>query len=203
MELWVGPAIVAAVVSGLINALGWFVTFRQSRRLEQLRRDEKVHDFQVALRAEIASDLLGLSVFDHAEVLSTVSRQYVEDKGFSVLVPHMASNTIFEAVIGEIHILPGEVIDPVVDYQRLRQTIERFATDLRSQSFAALPSERQLVMFGDYLKMMQRLQVLAERAVTALDNSLLISSRGAGPSNPPLEQASAAAASASGQEGAP
>lgn len=194
MDLWVGPAIVAAIVSGLINAAGWFVTFRQSRRLEQLRRDERVHDFQVAIRAEIASDLLGQTVFDHDDVYRSVAARYASEPGYSVLVPHLASNVIFEAVVKEIHVLPGEVIEPVVDYQRLRQTIERFASDLRATAFAALPAERQLAMFGDYLKMTERLQQLARRALVALDNSLGSSSRDGGQSSQPSAPAWAAAA---------
>lgn len=42
MELWVGPVIVAAIVSGLVSAAGWFVTSWQTIRLEERRRREKV-----------------------------------------------------------------------------------------------------------------------------------------------------------------
>ena len=203
MELWVGPAIVAAIVSGLINAAGWFVTFRQSRRLEQLRRDERIHDFQVAIRAEIASDLLGQTVFDHDELYGAVEAKYRTEAGYSVLVPHLASNVIFEAVVKEIHVLPGDVIEPLVDYQRLRQTIERFAADLRAPGFAALPAERQLAMFSDYLKMTGRLQQLARRALVALDNSLGFSTLDGGQSSQRSAPASVAAAAEQGERNEP
>lgn len=172
MELWIGPVIFAALLSGLVSAAGWFVNSWQTRRLEQLRRDERVHDFQVALRAEIGSDLVWMSVIDRGAFLAEIQRRYAEDSAYSVLVPHMAANVVFAAIVGEIHILPGDVIAPVVDYSRLRQTVEQFVTDLRGERFRQLAAERQLLMYSDYLDMLGRLEILAERAVSALAISL-------------------------------
>ena len=73
MNEWIGPAIIAAIVSGIVSAAGWFVNSWQERRLEKGRREEKVHDYQVALRAEIAGDLLNLRVADRAEFLAAVA----------------------------------------------------------------------------------------------------------------------------------
>jgi hypothetical protein len=56
VDAWVGPAIVAAVISGLVSLIVVQLNFRQGRRLEQARRDEKVRDFQIAIRAEIRSE---------------------------------------------------------------------------------------------------------------------------------------------------
>lgn len=207
IELWLGPVILAAIVSGLVNAAGWFVTFRQSRRLEQMRRDEKVHDFQVALRAEITSDLLSTNVFDRAELLLTVREKYRSEAGYIVLVPRLATNVVFEAIVEEIHILPGDVIGPVVHYQRMRETLEQFVGDVRADSFGHLPSERQLAMYADYLEMIGRLELLAQRALVALDNSLGLNSPDAGRSIPPSASAAAAGdagpASASNQTDSP
>lgn len=74
MDAWIGPAIIAALVSASVSAMGWIVTFRATLRLEQLRRDEKVNDFQVALRAEIESDLLNLVVGERSVMLDGVAR---------------------------------------------------------------------------------------------------------------------------------
>jgi hypothetical protein len=185
VDLWIGPAIVAALVSALITAAGWFVSSWQAASTEQRRREEKVHDFQVALRAEIASDLLSMVVFDRGALLESVKGRYRAEPGYSVLVPHLASNVIFDSIVKEIHILPGEVIAPVVDYARLRQTLERFASDLRAPSFAQLAAERQLTMYSDYLETLGRLEKLAKRASLALDASLGISSPDAAQSTPP------------------
>ncbi len=176
MEVWIGPAIVAALVSATVSAIGWLVTFRATLRLEQLRRDEKVHDFQVALRAEISSDLLNMVVFDRAELLREIAKSYSEDDNYSVVVPHMADNVIFDAIVSQIHVLPGNVIAPVVHYARLRQTLERFVLDMRAESFADLAADRQLAMYSDYLDSLDRLEALAQAAFVALSSSLGLSS---------------------------
>jgi hypothetical protein len=174
MEVWIGPAIVAALVSAIVSAIGWFVTFRATLRLEQLRRDEKVHDFQVALRAEIDSDVLTLLVVDRATFLEEISQRYAVDPSYSVLVPQLSSNVVFDAIVKDIPVLPGAVIAPVIHYARLRQTIGQFVEDLRSPSFPTLAGERQLVMYSDYLDMLGRLEALARNALASLDASLNI-----------------------------
>jgi hypothetical protein len=179
MELLIGPAIIAALVSGIVSVAGWWVTFRTSMRIEQMRRDEKVHDFQVALRAEIASDLLNTEVIDRAAHLDGIRKRYETEAGYSVFVPYMASNAIFESIVKDIHILPGEVIAPIVDYARLRQTVEKFVLDLRADKFAQLSNDRQLAMYSDYLGTLDRVEALAEHAVAAIDRSLGTNTLGA------------------------
>ena len=191
MELWVGPAIIAALVSALVSAAGWFVSSWQAQRLDERRRDEKVHDFQVALRAEIHSDLLNMVVADRAEFLDEIAARYRSDMNYSVVVAHLARNMVFESIVGQIHVLPGDVIAPVIHYARLRQTIERFIDDLRANSFSQLSAERQLTMYSDYLEMTGRLEALAQNAIAAIDLSL--NNQDAGQSNP---------VSASGPDGA-
>ncbi|MHB1102289.1 MAG: hypothetical protein ACYC0C_05835 [Devosia sp.] len=205
MELWIGPVIVAAAVSALVSVAGWFVTFQQSMRMEQLRRDEKVHDFQVALRAEIESDRLNLSVVDWDSYLDDIRARYAADPSYSVVVAHMASNTIFESIVKEIHILPGAVIAPVVNYARLRETVEQFVLDLRADKFRQLPGERQLVMYSDYVRMLDRLEALAEHAIASIDRSLGSSSQAVVPSNRELAsgRVSEAARDAAEERGEP
>ena len=183
MESWVGPAIVAAIISGLVSLILVQLNFRQSRRFEQLRRAEKVRDFQIALRAEIASDLLNMQVADRLEILETLKANFAADPGYFALVPRLATNLVFEAVVKEIQILPGDVISPVVQYARLRQTLEGFIEDIRSNDFRQMGVDRRLLIYSDYLAMFERLEALAEQAKTALDVSLGISKSGAAPSS--------------------
>lgn len=201
MDPWIGPAIVAAAVSGTVSVLGWFVASWQAVRLEQRRRTEKVHDFQVALLAEIDSDITNMAVADRAGLLEQVREAYRRDPGYVPFVPRIASNVVFEMVVKEVQILPGEVIAAVIDYARLRQSLERFVDDLRAEAFAKLPPERQLTMFGDYLAMFDRLQALAEIAGEALDASL--SNLGADPSIRESGAASAARAALAAGQGEP
>jgi hypothetical protein len=172
MEVWIGPAIVAALVSAIVSAVGWFVTFRATLQLEQLRRDEKVHDFQVALRAEIASDLLNMAVADRPAFLEEVTERYQADANYFPIVPAQSKNVVFDAIVGQLHILPGTVIASVIHYARMRQRVEKFIEDLRAPLFRELSAERQLIMYSDYLDMLDRVEQLGRGAVSDLDESL-------------------------------
>ena len=199
MEVWIGPAIVAAVVSGLVSVLGWFATFYIGLRRDQVLRDEKVTDFQVALRAEIVSDLLTMVVADRHAFLEEVKEKYAQEADYSVIVPHIARNVVFESLLGELQILPSEVIAPVIHYERMRETIERFVLDLRDPSFRKSPSDRQLLMYSDYLEMLGRLEQLARDALAALELSLNIPDEGRSNQG----SASVAAAASASQGGQP
>jgi hypothetical protein len=181
VELWIGPAIVAAAVSSIVTAAGWFVTSWQSQRLERTRRDEKIRDFQIALRAEIDSDLLNLAESDFDALQLEVAERLTANAADQIVVPHLAANMVFDTVVKEIHVLPEDVIGPVIRYARMRHTIARFTEDLRASNTQTLAAARRIAMFSDFFGMMLRLRQLAEDAVAALDDSL--SKRGAGQPN--------------------
>jgi hypothetical protein len=169
MEALIGPAIVAAFISGLVSLVVVQLNFRQERRADQLRREEKIRDFQIALRAEIRSELANLQRSDLAELLAHVEARYAADPNYAVTVPRMAKHVVFDAIAKEIHILPESVIGPIVFYARQRQAVESFAEDLRDASFKTLGKERQLEMYRDYLGMWAVWRDLAARAETALE----------------------------------
>lgn len=173
MSAWIGPALLAALIAALVNMVGWWVAFRNNHRLDQLRREEKVRDFQIALRAEIGSELQNLDDAEKLEGhLQTIAERYRTIKDYAVHVPHMAPNMVFDTILSEIHILPGAVIAPVVDYERRRQTVARFADELRDEQFRQLPQDRQLAMYTDYLGARLKLRKLALAAAQALDEGL-------------------------------
>ena len=179
-----GPAITAAFISGAVSLVVVQLNFRAERKAERLRREEKVRDFQIALRAEIMSDLLNMQVADRSEFLSAVTGAYEADPAYVPVIPRLASNVIFDAIVSEIQILPSKVIGSVVRYERLRESLGHFAEDMRAQSFRELAPARQLLMYGDYLAMTDRLEALASEACDSLAASLGVSSSVADPSNP-------------------
>lgn len=174
MGPWLGPALIAAIVSGLVSVLGWFATFYMGLRRDRMLRDEKVHDFQIALYAEVSSDVLAISLSDRKRYLAEAQRRYRQEPGYSVVVPRLARNAVYDTLLREIQILPSEVIQPLIDYQRQREAVEQFVEDLRDQTFRSLPAARQLLMYSDYLDMLGLLEDLARDAMAALADSLNI-----------------------------
>jgi hypothetical protein len=171
LEAWVGPAIVAAFISGLVSLVLVQLNFRQGRQVEQARRDEKVRDFQIAIRAEIRSELRNLVQHDLAAQLGHVKARYERDPTYSVSVPRPVRQSVFEALVREIHVLPETVIDPVVLYARQRNAIDSIVEDMRAPGFSALSREQQLAMYEDYLRMWDAWREFAITAEAALSGS--------------------------------
>lgn len=105
VALWIGPVIVAAAIAGLINVAAWFVTFRQTRRLEQERRSERVTDVQTALLAEVRSDLRNLKEIDVKANVAAITRMLEAaptDRPYTPFVPRDSGTLVFSAIVGEI-----------------------------------------------------------------------------------------------------
>jgi hypothetical protein len=185
MNTWIGPALIAAVISSLVTAIGWLVNYRTSLGLEKERRLEKVRDFQIALRAEVRSELPHLREVDFAANFAKIETRYSERKDYSVLVTSMVPHVVFDTLVKEIYLLPEPVIDPVILYARQRQIVDQFASDMRLDSFRHTSQAHQLEMYKNYLDLMTHMRRLAQEALAALETGLgkkrEISSPAAGP----------------------
>jgi hypothetical protein len=167
ISAWVGPAIVAAVISAIVTAFGWYASHASARRLEAARRSERIQDVQTALRAEIRSQRQRLRLF--AEQQEKSGDAASEEPGFTPFVPREAASFVFDAIVSEIHILPTEVIDPVVYYYRQIASLALFAEDLRSDRYASLPADRKAAMAADYIRMGVFAIELADKAIAAIE----------------------------------
>ncbi len=169
MDPWIGPAIVAAVISGLISLIVVQLNYRQERRIEQLRRAEKVRDFQIALRAEIRSELRNLKQHDVGLLLTDVRNRYDTEPNYTVSIPKLPRHLVFDALVSEIHVLPEAVIDPVVLYARQRQAVESLVEYMSNEAFKTLSKDRQLAVYEDYLRMWETWRDFAAQAEAALN----------------------------------
>jgi hypothetical protein len=170
MAAWVGPAIVAAVISALVTAAGWYVAHQQEARREAAKRRERIRDVQTAIRAEIrANPFHGLDLEEHGALITA---KMSSDPTFVPFVPRQVPAFVIDALIGEVHILPTEVIDPVILYYRQALAISHFAEDLRSDRFDKLEPSRKAAIYQDYTGLMIHARTVADRAIDALDASL-------------------------------
>ena len=171
MGSWVGPAVVAALIAALVSAAGWFVTTRQALALERARRRERTRDFQIALRAEIFSELANLVRPDLDAQLARMAERLETDAAHAIFVPSLPRNLIFEAIVADLPILPEHVLGPLVFFTRQRQVMDGLVKDIRSEEFRSLPKSTQLEIYREYWELWTNLRDLAQRAVDALADS--------------------------------
>jgi len=162
------PALIAIIGA----VVGILLTNGIKLVLDARARAEQVRDIQTALRAEIRSHRRSLEVFLDEDRRNGVVTQILTESGYSPFVPREADAFIFSAVLGEIHILPGAVIDPVVLYYRQWHSLAALTDDMRSEPFYPLSPARKAAIYEDYAAMGAYADELARDAVAVINRSL-------------------------------
>ena len=209
MEAWIQSAVIAVVISSLVTIAGWYAAHRSERLLETARRQEKIQDFQTAILADIRSTSHRFEQIDldrHLEEMVTQIESAPEGRDYTPFVPREPGSLLWPSISQEVHILPNEVIDPVVLFFSQLETVRHFVDDIRGDRFAALERARKIVIYQDYVRMMKYLVLLADDADRALSRSLGIrppvSSQASDQSSPSEASGQAAAAKVAGQKSA-
>jgi len=171
---WIGPAIVAAIISAFVTGLSWWVSDRQAARRLTQQRQERVADLQTALLAEIRASRYRLEMANLQDHATRMKQTMLNEPGFTPFVPLPVQPFVLNAILSEIHVLPIGVIDPVVIYYRQTMAVSQLSDDLRSDRFGDLDPARKAAIYDDYVALLIHADVLAEQAVSALYRSLNI-----------------------------
>ena len=172
MSAWIGPAIVAALIGCLTTMLGWSVSFRQLRKLETTRRNEKIIDYQTALRAEIRSYRARFEHMDFNAYRDQVVSLIKADPAYIPFVPLEAPQRIFIEIAKEVHILPTKVIEPIILFYAQTATVAQLTSDLRSEAFNRISGERKSQLLEDYYDLLLHTRTLADKALEKLDDAI-------------------------------
>ena len=171
----IGPALVAAVIAALVTMIGWYVAYQRERQLDNGRRAERIRDCKIALRAEISCHVPRWILQDEAGHVDEMAKQINAGTGqtpnFTPFVPKETGNPAFEAIVGEIQILPGDVIEPVIRYYQQVDVIAQLAEDMRGERYAALEAERKIDVYRDFIELRSEAGRLAIDAIDALEQS--------------------------------
>lgn len=164
------PTVVAALVAAVVAMLARPVDDWLNRRRARTLRAERVSDVQRALLAEIRAHVVALESqrLDAEGAAALLAR--LRESGRFPFIPTQANDRIFTAIIEEVHILPADVIDPVVTYYRQLSIMASFAAAMREQ--AEKDQARAIEMFGDYLELTESALESGQEAVRLLMTSV-------------------------------
>lgn len=172
--------IISALIGGVVVALGWAISFWMERHRARLEREDRIIDIQTAIRAEIKAIVSAPQNRDLEGSLARGMARFDEERAqapYVPLVPHEKHDTVFEALVGNIHLLPTETVEPVVLYYNSTTALAMLAGDLRSQRFAEMDKERRKKMLRHYMLIKIAAKKLGEDAIAAIDAMI-------GPSEP-------------------
>ncbi len=168
LDAWMSPHLQAAVVAGVFLALGWIVNGWQNRRRDAALREERVRDVQRALFAEIRAYLAALKRDDIAVYGDEIARRIETETGYFPVIPTERNDTVYRAIVDDIHILPRATVDPVVLYYSQLVVIGAMIDDLRVLDLSRIGPVRAAAMYRDYIAMKLEAVVLGEDALTMM-----------------------------------
>ncbi|SLN27972.1 hypothetical protein ROJ8625_01167 [Roseivivax jejudonensis] len=168
------PRFAAALVGAAVASVGWFVAGLRERGRERRHRRVRQEDLQVALRAEIQHyvDILGNPAFDLNEAWREMVEVMERDPDYVPLIPTERNDTVFQAMIAEVHLLPEHAIQPVVRYYNQVFAIEAMIADLRADAFGRVSQSQRIKMYTDYISLKLEALEMGRTALSALDHSL-------------------------------
>jgi hypothetical protein len=175
MDGWIESAVIAVVISSLVTVAGWYIALNHERRREAERRQERIWDYQTALLSDIRSTSAQFAHVDidrHLADVVSLIQHAPDDRPYTPFVPRAPGSIMWNSIAQEVHILPNEVIDPVVLFFSQLETIRLFAEDLRTERFAQLEKHRKTAMYSDYIRMWKLASRQAEEAQEALRAAL-------------------------------
>lgn len=167
--------IIAALIGAIVVALGWMFNQRRELSLSRRRRREKVVDIQKAIRAEIKALVEAPQNQDLPGSLERGMLRFDEETledPYLPFIPHEKHDTVYQAHIGEIHLLPTETVEPVILYYNQTVAIGMMAHDLRTDMFAQLDMPRRKKMLRRYMEMKIEAMRMGRIAIEALTDHI-------------------------------
>lgn len=168
LDPYVSPQAQQAIIAGLFVAIGWWVVAFQNRRRAAELRAERVRDVQRALFAEIRAYLAVLRRDDVAAYGARIMERILTEPGYFPVIPTERNDAIFRAIVGEIHVLPRDTVDPVVLYYSQLNAIAAMIDDLRVLDVAKIGPERAAGMYRDYISMKVEAIEMGDNALEAI-----------------------------------
>ncbi|MFN3972232.1 MAG: hypothetical protein ACK4L4_12820 [Gemmobacter sp.] len=151
LDPYLDPQVQAAALAGFFLACGWVVNGWQNRRRDAALREERVRDVLRSLYSEIRAYLAVLRRDDVGVYGADLCARILAEPGFFPIIPTERNDTMFRAVVDEIHVLPDAVIHSVVLYYSQVVAIETIIADLRGLDHAKVGQRRAAGIYRDYI----------------------------------------------------
>jgi hypothetical protein len=160
------------LLAALVVVAGWIVTFL----FQELGRSQDQTDLMLALRAEIFVIREQIDPDQTRSYLDRLRQEFAAARNsatdFRPFVTMPPDATVFDGVVGQVTRLPSETVDEVIQFYSLLSDVKVFATDLRSNEFQALATDRREMALCDYVETRIRLAEIADEALDSLNKAI-------------------------------
>lgn len=164
--------LLAASLSAVVALAIWAGNKAWERREARRLRWAQIADIQRALLAEVEAHVYQLRLNDLQAHRREMLERMEREPDFVVMVPSETHATIFRALLPQIHLLPGPVVEPVSLYYSQIITVAHLADDIRSDRYAGISPDRRAAIYGHFIEMKVEALRMGEVARDALKMSI-------------------------------
>ncbi len=162
------PYIASSLIAAAVVVIGWFVTTYLNRRESRKRYAERRDDMQKAIYAEIRA-FVALQERNQLERYRDEVAERIRQGGFIPFVIEDQHDSVFRAMISEIHFLPMETIDDITVYYQTLLQIREMQKSLKSPEYRALEPERRALIYSDYIETIATALRAGQAALTYIE----------------------------------
>jgi hypothetical protein len=155
-----------AAIAGLVIATGWLTTAIFMEQGKVRVKAERLRDYHKAIYAEIGTSIDAL--WDEGQsdsYIASILERMKKDSKFVPFIPREEHDHIYNAIVGEIDVLPRQTIDVVVAYYSQIKAIAALAEDMRGDQFQKLSQDRRILMYQDYSGMRRQAFAYGQHAL--------------------------------------
>ena len=149
--------LLGAALTACVAVVLWVGNKWWERETARRARRERILDVMRALHAEIGAHVHQLSHIDldrhRDEMIGRIEAESQDGEDFVPLVPRETHDTVYRAILDQIHLLPADAVAPVVLYYNQVITVANLTDDLRSQRFETISRERKAALYSDFIEL--------------------------------------------------
>lgn len=171
VQLWAGPAIIAALVTGLLTLWrDWRNERRGDRETQRAQAERKARqrDTAAALLAEVDAFRQNFDAEELRKNREWITERYRADPTFNPVLMRQSFDYVYRSHVRDLGVIASDALVPVVAFYGQLDRVGHVIEDLRSDRVAGVSVDRRVEIYSDYIAMLLHALNLAEIAHEAL-----------------------------------
>lgn len=156
------PAILGGVLTGIFVVVAAIITSRSITRLDKVSHGRKILN---ALEAEIKGYTKKSRNFNPRDALAGFYELVSKKRENEIIFSSELNNLVYKSLTHNLHVLPENVVSPVVDFYNTMYFIDLVLDVIKSQEFKAMEVPEKVEIFYDYVNLKVTALDLADKAL--------------------------------------
>lgn len=162
------PAMLGGGLTGLCVVVAAIVTSKSITKLDRVSHKRKILN---ALEAEILGYTKKSPGFDPGSSLLAIYEKLQNEREHEIILSSELNNLVYKSLAQNFHVLPENVVGPVVDFYNTMYFIELALGTINGQKFTKLGTLQKMEIYYDYINLKVTALNLAEKALSEIQKA--------------------------------